>query len=236
MCWRATRQRSRFGTHSALNGKPSWTSIPNSISGFSPEQRNGRLNQFIDVILAHDLQEASVAIPDALYREILYPVLHKEHASPYYFAFIAMVSAFAGINRYSGSRANMDFIFDEQKGMQKKAARLYHQLTGAMPNRQFGRVGYASDHTMLPLQAADLIAWQMRRFKCNSEPVRTELRRLHSGSRAPFKKTLNRVNLEKMVNGIKDNLPNLREECGDAKVDQFLKGIEKRNRREGITT
>jgi hypothetical protein len=35
-----------------------------------------------------------------------------------------MVSALAGINRHSGSNESMDFIFDEQKGMQSFAAAL----------------------------------------------------------------------------------------------------------------
>src|SRR5689334_19583686 len=50
--------------------------------GFSPEERTKRVNQFIDVILDHDLQEASIAVSARAYREIFYPVMHKSHASP----------------------------------------------------------------------------------------------------------------------------------------------------------
>jgi hypothetical protein len=39
-------------------------SLKGQFTGFSPEQRNRRLNEFIDVVLQHDLQEPSVAIPD----------------------------------------------------------------------------------------------------------------------------------------------------------------------------
>jgi hypothetical protein len=206
------------------------------FSGFLPEQRTRRVNRFIDVILTHHLQEASVAVPRETYTKILYPILHKYHASPYYFAFIAMVSALAGINRYSGSAEETDFIFDEQVGMETKAVRLYHRLKGYFPERQFGRVAYRTDKDFLPLQAADLIAWQMRRFRCTpEEPLRDELRRLHSGRLQPFTAILRGKDLEKMAKATLDDIPKLREEYGDQKVDKFLMGIDKRNRREGIT-
>ena len=54
------------------------------FAGFSSEQRDLRLNQFIDVILQCDPWE------------VLYPVLPKTRSSPYYSAFIAMVTAFSG--------------------------------------------------------------------------------------------------------------------------------------------
>ena len=78
-------------------------SLKGQFSGFSTEQRTERINQFIDVIQAHDLQEASIAVSVQTYRTIFYPVMHKSNASSYYLAFIGMVSALAGINRYSGS-------------------------------------------------------------------------------------------------------------------------------------
>jgi hypothetical protein len=209
-------------------------SLKGQFLGFSADQRDHRLNMFIDVVLMHDLQEASIAVPHKLYREILYPVLPATHANPYYFAFIAMVAAFAGINRHSGSLKSVDFIFDEQRGMQNRALRLYHRLEVHFPHWQFGRVAYGADETMLPLQAADLIAWQIRRFKSSAEPVRGELRRLHSGSLPPYKKTLNRSTMEGMVKAMNRNLPSLRAEHGDNLVENFLMGIEKRNRREGI--
>ena len=85
-------------------------SLKGQFKGFTREQQTERLNQFIDVILHCDLQEASISVPNDKYREILYPILHKYHASPYYFAFIAMVSAHAAINRHSGSDESMDFF------------------------------------------------------------------------------------------------------------------------------
>jgi hypothetical protein len=210
-------------------------SLKGQFLGFSPQERTNRLNQFIDVILAHDLQEASVAIPMKDYREIVYPVLQKSHTSPYYFAFIGMVAAFAGINRHSGSTEPTNFIFDQQDAMETKAIRLYHRLKERLPLWQFGRVAYYSDREMLPLQAADLIAWQIRRFRCTrDEPIRDELRRLHSGRFQPFRSTIWRKELERAVTAMMDNIPNLREAYSNEFVDKFLQSIKRRNERKGL--
>jgi hypothetical protein len=55
-------------------------SLKGQFLGFFPEERTNRVNQFIEVILTHDLQEASVAIPMKDYREIVYPVLHRNRS------------------------------------------------------------------------------------------------------------------------------------------------------------
>lgn len=210
-------------------------SFKGAVSDFSPEQRTKRVNQFIDVIQAHDLQEASVAVLAQAYQNIFYPVMHKSHASPYYLAFIGMVSALAGINQYSGSPKSTDFIFDEQEGMENKALRMYAAVKVHFPDRQFGRIAFRSDRQMIALQAADLIAWQIRRFRSTpGESLRNELRRLHSCRRPPFKSTINRHDLQHLADVTTANSPNLRQAFGDARVDRFLQGIEKRNLREGI--
>lgn len=201
-------------------------SLKGQFAGFSPEERTKRVNEFIDVILDHDLQEASIGISAPAYQEIFYPIMHRSHASPYYLALIGMVSALAGINRYSGSSELTDFIFDEQVGMQTRAVRMYVGIKRHFPERQFGRIAFKSDREMIALQAADLIAWQNRRFRCTlDEPLRDELRRLHSG-RPPFKSTIARSDLQHLADVTLANIPNLREEFGEEHVKRFLGGIE----------
>ena len=54
------------------------------FAGFTAEERTKRVNQFIDVILDHDLQEASIAVPEKFYREILASLLPGKVSNPYY--------------------------------------------------------------------------------------------------------------------------------------------------------
>jgi hypothetical protein len=203
------------------------------FEGFSPEERTARLNRFIDVVLAHDLQEASIAFPRKLFEEGLYPELPGKHADPYYISAIAIITAFAGVNRFYGSGERMDFVFDRQTGMEEKVRRLFWGLKQDSPHRQLGGMVFRSDSDTLPLQAADLIAWQIRRFRCSTEPVRQELRRLHSSGRREFRKTISRTDIDNMVFALKQNLPQLRKDHGDDRVDRFVAGLHTRNLREG---
>ena len=66
------------------------------FAGFTAEERTKRVNQFIEVILAHDLREASIGVPERDYRDILDPLFPGKFANPSYIAFIGLVSAFAG--------------------------------------------------------------------------------------------------------------------------------------------
>jgi hypothetical protein len=141
------------------------------------------------------------------------------------------VTAFSGIYRWSGSDETVDFIFDQQVGVETKARRLYHHFRGWYPNWRLGRVGFGSDKKVLPLQAADLIAWQTRRFMCSREGTRKELKRLHSG-RPPFRTTLKRRDLQHAADAICNNLPKLKADYGEARVDHLLAAVERRNRRE----
>jgi len=125
-------------------------SLKGQFVGHTREQRNLRLAQFIDVILSHDLFEASVSIGDDDYRELLYPVLDQRHASPYYFAFIGMVTALSGYYRHYGSNEKVNFIFDEQKGMESKMLRLYGEFKNLYPHWNLGQVTYQNDKDALP--------------------------------------------------------------------------------------
>jgi hypothetical protein len=177
-------------------------SLKGQFLGFGADERNARLALFIDVILRHQLMECSIAVLDEDFREAFYPLLPSSHSSPYYIAFIAVVSSFSGRYHWLGSEEVVDFIFDEQEGFETKAYRLYNRLETWFPNRRFGGVRFANDKVVLPLQAADLIAWQIRRFRCfPTEPRRNELARLHS-IHQPFQTILRRRDLKNEADAI----------------------------------
>src|SRR5580698_9418244 len=147
-------------------------SLKGQFAGFSADQRDERLNQFIDVILKYDPWEAAIAVPEKDFNEVLRPLLPNSRTSPYYMAFVAMVTALSGVYRWGGSNDVVDFVFDRQDGMETKSARLYFRFRTWFPNWRLGRVGFQDEKLCLPLQAADLIAWQTRRFMCTQEGTR----------------------------------------------------------------
>src|SRR5207244_2522278 len=90
--------------------------------------------------------------------------------SPYFFCFYDIVVAFlktAWQHRATGEP--MDFIFDEQ-GPEGTVVRSFWPIVQAMmPDASVRRMMmnepvFRNDLDMLPLQAADLMAWHFRRF------------------------------------------------------------------------
>ena len=105
-----------------------------------------------------------------------------------------------------------DFIFDDLEGMENKALRMYAAVKTHFPERQFGRIA-RSDRQMIALQAADLVAWQIRRFRSMpGEPLRNEFLRLQSCRRPSFRSTITKQDLHHRADVTIANIPNLREE------------------------
>jgi len=92
------------------------------------------------------------------------------------------------------------------------------------PTWQIGRIGFGDDKMLLPLQAADLVAWQTRRFYCSTEGTRLHYRRLHE-RKAPFRTRLTRQMLRESADAIRANVPSLRAEFGDETTDRFLSKV-----------
>jgi hypothetical protein len=207
-------------------------SLKGNFLGFTVDQRDERLSRFIDVILTHEVREASVAVPYAAFCEVLEPVLPRTHSSPYYFAFVAMVTALSGFYRHGGApKEVVDFIFDIQQGKQARMDRLYGSFKGWYPKWQLGRVDYRTDQEYLPLQAADLIAWHNRRFLCSSEGTRVELKRLHADRSRWHRLILKKRDLEEGARAILDNVPNLKKQFGEERVEKHLEALRRKSKK-----
>jgi hypothetical protein len=209
-------------------------SLAGQFLGFSHHDRNQRLAKFIDVVVQHDLFEWSVSVADADYKELLLPTLPPELRSPYYFAFIGMVTALSARYRWSGSGETVDFVFDKQDGLERKALRLYGSFRRGVPSWRLGRVAYLNDKEFSPLQAADLIAWQTRRFMCSSEGTRVELHHLHSKYPNPPRSRIKRSDLVGMARAMQENVPNLVEEFGAESVEAELARVHRKNIKQGV--
>src|SRR5205085_1663702 len=90
--------------------------------------------------------------------------------TPYPFLFLQTVMAVAVRGDLYGIDAPCDFIFDEQIGHQEEILRAWPQTRAMIDNAQSSdiaqRIGslpiFRDDKKFLPLQAADLYAWQVR--------------------------------------------------------------------------
>ena len=181
----------------ALNGQ---------FGGWAERQRNIRVNDLITVIENHDLYEASTVVAQADYDEVLKPFLKDSaYNNPYLFAFGDLVNLFASSEMHyrhairdvpsnqivvisenksitsGGPPQKVDFVFDEQKNIERQARHFYDLFKDVPPYKdRIENIDYGDDKKFLPLQAADLTAWQHRRRLCAVvEGTRPEYERLH---------------------------------------------------------
>ncbi|HWA95971.1 MAG TPA: DUF3800 domain-containing protein [Terracidiphilus sp.] len=141
--------------------------------GITAEQRNRRIDALIQVIGDHATQPFCVRLQQKDYDEVIKQWVPPMWQNPYYFLFIGFLSSVTSINKFLGGGKQIEFIFDHNNQVKKPSLKLYEQV--AHLSQFAGRIRdihYEDEKIFLPLQAADLIAWQIRRRHCASEPPR----------------------------------------------------------------
>lgn len=133
------------------------------------EQRDARIAAFIDVIGQHAKRAFYVRTRQQDYNDIIKPYVPSEWDNAYFFLFISCIAAAISLEKYAGSGAPIDFVFDnaDKKRIANPSLRLYDKFgdlshfSGRITN-----IHYEDDKIFRPLQAADLLAWQIRRRYC----------------------------------------------------------------------
>jgi hypothetical protein len=158
-------------------------SLKGEFAGFSAGIRNARIDRLIEIIRNRALHAISVRMKQKDYDEILRSAIPEDWDNPYFYLFTLMVLA---LPRSSGIILRMNdrigVVFDRQSPAKKaspterRAAHIYERARAFIPAAShLGSVSYRDDKGFVPLQAADLLAWQTRRFWCTPD----EPKRLH---------------------------------------------------------
>jgi hypothetical protein len=144
------------------------------FAGFTREQRNAKMDALIDII--GDCAERAICarMRQGDYNDIAKGQIPARYDSPYYLLFPTFIAAVVNIERIEGLSEATEFVFDSDQRFERLE---YEMVPGLMPLRSFKggivSVAYRDDKTSLPLQAADLLAWQIRRaFSITDEPRR----------------------------------------------------------------
>src|SRR5439155_2381705 len=101
----------------------------------------------------------------------------------------------------AGKGETIDFVFDRQQGLEIRADSVYRLLRD-MPcfAGQIGSIDFRDDKEFLPLQAADLMSWQARRFwSTPSEPKREHFDRARNLRRPPLRVRLRKHHLQELL-------------------------------------
>lgn len=137
------------------------------FKGWRERDRDHRLEKLVGIIKDHVLVAVSVAVYHRDYSEVISDKLSKETDAPYWLIYHAIMELVYRWEIASHIREKVNFIFDEQfkqSDMVQASWSTYYDQSPPEFKELFGeRPVHKSDIDTWPLQAADMLAWHIRR-------------------------------------------------------------------------
>jgi hypothetical protein len=137
------------------------------FKGWTKEARDLKLQGLLRVINHFKPLSFQFTVNRGEHFRVLTPVSPRGLGSP---RFICCFSVISGVARYvAGTKADtqIEFIFDEQDGVSADMALLFHEMKRNIPREARKLIrsapAFKNDKLVLPLQAADMLAWHLRR-------------------------------------------------------------------------
>jgi hypothetical protein len=200
--------------------------------GWTEQSRDKKIDVLIDIINAYDLFQGSCEVSVEDYDATVGAAIGGKrfkgvYEDPYVYLFIGVVALFSSMEHrwehamrgvasdalvifgdgiHTGDDPQpVDFVFDEGKRLTDRSARTHYEES-LKPLDVFrgklGSVDFRNDNEFMPLQAADLSAWQRRRRLCSQEPTRRHYERLHSRPARHRHTTLTREDMHATLDAI----------------------------------
>jgi len=142
------------------------------FDGFTREEAEAKTDMFTDIVLKHIDYGMLTTILWKDFISVLKCHTPKPKGAkkyfcrhPYFVSFHDIISCIAEIQLRNRLVGKVDFMFDSQGKEGTRCKRLYDELKPEMPEHLravLGEVYHGNDKAVLPLQAADLMAWQNR--------------------------------------------------------------------------
>jgi hypothetical protein len=140
-----------------------------SFHGFSSEARQKKLEALIAVLAKYKPLSIECSVSKADFDNILKPVAPHDLRHAYFPCFYGIVINAARMIAQTPEELSLDFIFDDQGNVGLNALLWYPAVFSTLaPEIQAKLSGppyFKSDMDVLPLQAADMLAWHMRRIR-----------------------------------------------------------------------
>jgi len=141
------------------------------FEGWSERKRDKKLADLARVIVEYDPWSIECFVSQKQYKEILEPVIAYDLRGPYMPCFHGIIVSLARYHASTGITLPTDFIFDEQGKIGAEAVLWYEEIKANQKPEIRALMGstpeFKDDKKVLPLQAADMIAWHLRRRKEN---------------------------------------------------------------------
>jgi len=185
-------------------------SLKGQFDGWTPEERDQKLAELVNIIQSHVMFAVRAAVLWEVYQDVQsqYP---ESVIEPYAHLFHIVMGLAVKHVMALPHPETVEFIFDEQGKLGKQARESYEYTKLWMSPEHLAYVGYEPQHRseqeFLPLQAADMYAWQNRRFIADngdySSPTIVLLDQIPVEEFA-----INRLNLTVMYEELRINFPN----------------------------
>lgn len=135
--------------------------------GWDAPGRDEKLRGLARVIRHFKPRSMHASVSQSEFRAIVAPVAPHGFSTPYSLCFQAMMLPLAIFQEKERIKLPIDFIFDDQEGLGTQAAFFYGKIRERQP-KKIREVMCASpifrdEKHVLPLQAADMLAWHIRR-------------------------------------------------------------------------
>jgi hypothetical protein len=131
------------------------------------DKRNKKVADLWAVIERHVMVGAYIVIPSVVFKQYASLIDHPKADNPYFSAVFNMMIKMSELEDAFGITEPVDFTFDFQQGMELPVQEAWDALKAFPQDRVKRRLGkrpqFDDDKVSMPLQAADLHAWWVRR-------------------------------------------------------------------------
>lgn len=162
-------------------------------AGVSADQRNAKIDALIDVIRLRARRAVCVRIRQTDYDNLVRGNVPSAWDSPYYFLLTIIAGAAIMIEILDGSGDDIDFVIDKDQVHERGFELIVPRLFGMQSvSQKLAGITRQDEKKIIPLQAADLLAWQIRRFLSSAEPRRKHFETCRSLEKPPHTFILDR--------------------------------------------
>jgi len=139
------------------------------FKGWSHVEKDRKVDAMASVIAKYAPWSIECSVSRSVFEKILKPTTPYEIRGHYFPCFYAVIIRLAQMHVSMGHTLPIDFIFDEHGAIGAEAA-VWYEAIKSMQSPEVSRVLGSSpifrdDVKVLPLQAADLLAWHLRRMR-----------------------------------------------------------------------
>jgi hypothetical protein len=142
--------------------------LEGQFKNWTERDRDSRLWEFLSVIKRNVILCVKLVVADDAYDSVIKGRVAPGMENPYFLSFFGIMIGLIQYQEQAGLSEPVDFIFDEQMGKSDLVQKGYQGFVKFAPDSVKQLLGtrpiYGDDKQVLPLQAADLVAWITRRY------------------------------------------------------------------------